>query len=115
MTSAVALCVGSDGHAEYEWSEDACCGEIAHPEPVSCCEECGVEPGPGISAAPECGGCVDGLAPMASGVQVDLNPVTALPAETGAVEHLEAIAAEETFAAGGPGSLGPPLPLPLRC
>ncbi|MEK7466806.1 MAG: hypothetical protein AAB074_05255 [Planctomycetota bacterium] len=116
MTSGVALCVGNDGHAEYEWTGDECCGEpVAEAEP--CCEQCEAEEEQGdiLKAAPDCGGCVDGLAPMMSGVAVDLHPIGAAPEEIRVAEVVNGNAAGSNFAAGGPLTCGPPVPLPLRC
>lgn len=127
LTSSVGLCVGNDGHACYEWEDDACCGEpeaVVAPEPVAsapeCCQECEpapagpVEPLPVLAAAPDCGGCLDTLAPLMSGTHVVLNQVAPPPADAGGV-FLELACAIDSDLPIGPAPGGPPTRMPLRC
>jgi hypothetical protein len=117
MTSGVALCVGNDGHADYEWSGDACCGEevVVVPVKKACCESCTEEPVPVVTAAPECGGCVDGLAPLDSGVPMDLGDVIPAPEVSGTVDLDVELAAGEIPVGGRTVTVRLPMPLPLRC
>jgi hypothetical protein len=127
LTASVGLCVGNDGHACYEWEDDACCGEpavIVERAPVApvpeCCQECEpapigpVEPLPVLSAAPDCGGCLDTLAPLMSGMHVVLNQVAPPPAETGGF-FLELTFANDSEVPFGTAPGGPPIRMPLRC
>lgn len=115
-TSGVGLCVGNDGHASYEWEGDDCCGDVAPAvaPPPPCCEDCEEPAEAVLSAAPECGGCIDALAPLLSGLHA-----TVAPAVPPAAPVLQAPAPRESrvVAAGGLEASGfpPAVPLPLRC
>lgn len=127
MTSVVGLCIGNDGHARYEWEGDECCGEletVAKPETVTsalgCCPECEpapvepVESLPVLTAAPDCGGCLDTLVPLMSGTHVVLHQVAPPPADAGGV-FLEQAGSIDTDLPIGTAPGGPPTRMPLRC
>lgn len=115
-TSGVGLCVGNDGHASYEWEGDDCCGDLAPavaPAPP-CCEDCEKPADAVLSAAPECGGCIDALAPLLSGLHAAVAPALPPPApvlHARATREVPAEAAVRLEECGFP----PAAPLPLRC
>ncbi len=124
LTFGVGLCVGDDGHACYEWEDDACCGEpeaLVAPEPVAsapeCCQECEPAPAeslPVLTAAPDCGGCLDTLVPLMSGTHVVLHQVAPPPADAGGV-FLELACPIDSDLPSGAATGGPPIRTPLRC
>lgn len=65
--AALPLCRGADGHEAFEIGGDDCCGAgVGNPAPE--------EPVQALGENLECGGCLDTLSHLSSGMQVDLAP-----------------------------------------
>lgn len=114
-SSASMLCVANDGHATYEWMDEKCCGESSPPAVAGCCGPCreAEESAPRFVAAPDCGGCLDALAPVPSGAGVTL-PALTLPSadEVGAAGETVAARLRPAEASSADRS---PRAMPLRC